>query len=63
MSGRTRGCTGVVGRPSWLTGNGREVILNFQKWSSGTPGILGVVGRPSRMSGCDREALPNIWKW
>ena len=41
---------GVVGRPSRMSGSGREALPNIREWSGGPPGCPGVVGKPSRMS-------------
>ena len=72
-SGRPRGCPGVVGRPSRMSGNGREALRmsgigrkalqDDHEWSRGSPGCPGLVGRPSRMSGSGREALPDVREW
>ena len=31
-------CPGVVGRPSWMSGGGREVLLDYWEWCEGRPG-------------------------
>ena len=37
------GCPGVVGRPSRMSGSGREALPNVRKWSRGPPGCPLVV--------------------
>ena len=61
------GCPGVVGRPSRMSGSGREALTvgretfpNVWEWSGGPPGCPGVVRRPSRMSGSGRVTLPDV---
>ena len=64
-SGSPTGCPGVVGRPSWMSINGREAIPDDQlcsetllvvRYCSGSPPVNpGVVGRPTRMSGSSRR--------
>ena len=59
-SGSPRGCPGVVGRPSHmsgsgreasrLSGSGREALPDVRDWSGDPPRCPGVVGRPSWMS-------------
>ena len=55
--------SGVVGRPSRMSGSGREALPDVREWSGGPPGCLGVVGRTSRMSGSSREVLPDVREW
>ena len=76
-SGGPPGCPGVVGRPSRISGSGREALPNslkahpdVQEWSgcpSGRSGVPpecpGVVGRPSRMLGSGRESIPDARLW
>ena len=57
-SGGPRGCPGVIGRPSRLSGsdwdalpNVREssgVVCDVREWSGGPPGCPGEVAMPSR---------------
>ena len=54
------GCSGVVGRPSHMSGSGREALPYVRERSGGPPIWPGVVGRHSRMFGSGREALPNV---
>ena len=66
------GFSGVVVRPSRMSGSGREVLPDFRsgrealsnvrEWSGGPPRSPRVAGRPSQMSGRDREALPDVWE-
>ena len=37
LSGVPPGCPGVVGRPSWKSGSGREAFPDVQEWSVGHP--------------------------
>ena len=53
-----RGCQGVVGRLSRLSGSVREALPDVREWSGDPPGCPELVGRPSRMLGSGREALP-----
>ena len=46
-SGGYLGCPRVVGRPSRMSGSGREILTNIRKWSRVPPRYPGVVGRPS----------------
>ena len=41
----------VVGRPSRMSGSGREALSDVWEWSGGPPVSLVVVGSLSRMSG------------
>ena len=57
-SGSPPRCPGMVRRPSHMSWNGRETLLNVQEflldvreWSGDTSGCPGVVRRPYRMSG------------
>ena len=71
-SGRPRGCPGVIGRPSRMSGIGRkaiptsesgqEVLRNVLEWSGGPPGCPRVVGMLSEICGIGREALPDVRK-
>ena len=45
-SGGPSGCLGVVGRPSWKFGSGREALSNVREWLGDPPICLGVFGRP-----------------
>ena len=45
------GCSGVVGRPSRMTGSSWDTFRNVREWSVGPPGYPGVVGRFTRMTG------------
>ena len=49
-SGGPQLCLGVVGRPSGMSGSGREVLPEDWEKSGGILGCQGLVGRPSRMS-------------
>ena len=53
----------VVGRPSRMSGSGREARQDVQEWSGGPPGCPEMVGKPSRMSGSGWEALPDVREW
>ena len=62
--------SGSGGRPSRLSGSGREALPDFWEWSGDPyrclgvvgdpPGCPGVVGRPSWMSGSGQETLPDV---
>ena len=61
------GSSGVVGRPSRLSGNGpetlpdvREPLPDGREWSGASLGSTEVVGRPSWMSGSSCETRPDI---
>ena len=58
-SGGPPGCPGVVGRPSRMSGSGREALPDDPKWSGDPPECPGVVGRLFRMSRGGGEALLN----
>ena len=72
-SGGARGFYGVVGKPSWISGSGREAsrmsasgretLPDVKEWSRGPRRFEGEVGRPSRMSGSGRDALPDDREW
>ena len=61
---------GVVGRPSGMSGSGREdsrmsgsgreSLPDVREWSGGHTGCQGVVGSPFLMSGSGRESLPDV---
>ena len=65
-SGGPPGCSGVVGRPSRMSGSGLEALPDVSVWSGvhtrclrlvgRPPRCLGVVGRFSWMSGSCRKA-------
>ena len=59
-SGGPPGCPEVAGRPSRMSGSGREALPDVREWSGGPPECPAVVGRPFRMSGSGREALPKV---
>ena len=73
LSGVSPGCPREVGRPSLISGRGRETILDVQERLEDPPRHSGLVGtpsrmslsggRPSRMSGRVLEALPYVWVW
>ena len=53
-----------------MSGSGREILPEVQKWSGvppkglgGHPGYPEVVGRPSRRSGSGWEDLPEVQEW
>ena len=48
---------GSVGRPSRMSGSGREALPNVRKWSRGLPGSPRLVEMPSWMSGSGREVV------
>ena len=57
-------CSGVNGRPSRMSGSGREAfpdiwedLSNIWEWSEGPPVYPGVVGNPQGWS----VGLPNVW--
>ena len=50
----------VVGRPSRMSGSGRETLLDVRDRSGGPSGCPGVVGIISRMSGTGRGALKYV---
>ena len=55
--------SGVVGRPSRMSGSGRVALLVVREWLEDTPGCPGVVGGPPGSPGglVDvREALPEV---
>ena len=54
------GYSGVVRKPSQMSGSGRETPLVYREWSGDPPGLPGVVGKPFRMTGSSRKALPNV---
>ena len=56
------GCPGVVGRPSRMSGSGRESLPDVREWLRGPPGCPEVVERPYRMSGSGGEDLPDVWQ-
>ena len=53
----------LVGRPSRMSGSGRQALPYVQEWWKVPPECPGVVARPSRMSGCGRIALPDVPQW
>ena len=72
-TGGLHGCTGLVGRPSWISGSDQDAHPDVQQLSGSPPGCPEVVGRPSRMcgsggrpsrmSGSGQEILENIREW
>ena len=54
------GCTGVVGRHSWMSGGGLEALPDVWVWSRVTPRCPGVDGSSCWMSGSGREDLPDV---
>ena len=71
-SGGPLGCPGVVwrfsrlsvssGRPSWMSGIGREALTYAREWLGVSTGCSGVFGMPFRMSRSGRESLPDVLK-
>ena len=64
-SGGPHGCPGMVGRPSRMSGSGRETVRyvweafpEVREWSRGPPKCLGVDERPSQMS----VSCPEVWE-
>ena len=62
--------SGSGGRPSRMSGSGREALSHVQEWSGGPSGSSGVVGRPSRMcgrpsrlTGSGRVFLSDVREW
>ena len=47
--------SGMVRKPSRMSGSGREGGPDVREWSGSPPGCSGVVGKPSRMSGMVRK--------
>ena len=62
-SGGTPRCPGVVGKPSRMSGIGREALRDVREWSGVPLESPVVVGMPYRMSGNCREALPDVQEW
>ena len=56
----TLGCPGVVGRPSQMSGSGRETLPDVREWSGGPLECPGVVRSSSRMAGSGQEALLDV---
>ena len=63
MFGSCREALRISGRPSRLSGSGREALPDVQKWSGGPPGCPGVVGWPSQMFESGRMTIPNVREW
>ena len=56
-------CPRVVGRPSRMSGSGRQALINDWVFLGGSTGCPGVVERLSRMSGSGQETLPDVQVW
>ena len=55
------GFSGVVVRPTRMSGSGWESHLDVRELLVGPPGCQLVVGRPSLISGSGRGDLPDVW--
>ena len=55
MSRRLRGYLGVVGRPSWMSGSGRNTLPEVLEGPLGCPGVVGGPPRYPRVVSCPPE--------
>ena len=55
--------SGSGGRPFWMSGSGRDALMDVREWTKDSLGCPGVNGRASRMFGSVRKALPDVREW
>ena len=59
-SGGPPGCAGVVGRPSRMSGSGREACRISGSGRKAIPNVWEWSGGPPQMSRSGRETLPDV---